>query len=588
MSIVTLTSDGLDIACVKFLHDWSVKLSINYRFPGELTSGLSGREERRPGDEALRLTAGVRLSLEPAEADALRQFFATVGKGWIGIPLWNDVMTGAEWAAGQAIHAPQRLLDLTGDVIVEASAGLEPENLYAPLLVGHIDELPTLELFDDTRADVAFTLFEDSPWAFRIGINSAGTAGLWPSALVPDWTSPPRDVPAHGLTFAPLGEGRERTIDGEERAFRWSQDAEFWLNGRGEVRTLLAFFLASQGQRQPFVAPWWFKPGTATAETPHSTTVRFAADSLALDYFTDADATVRVGVTQLPWEIAGVDGEVPVQPSRIFLYKLTYALPAPVTYRFTNCWRPLTRAADGTYEPRPFKHRELTGTLDLKGNQISIDSFLFASNPLALFHPNIREGRLYLTIYEIETDPINADSATVKWFGEIRSARVTGRKVDAAGVFVGQILNRQLPNVLIGPRCNTRLFSPKCGLDRATFLRTGTFDVSSGLTIDVTTAATDAANTFAHGEIEIGTGAAWEVRTILTSAPISGGQRFTIDWPVRQAAAGQDVAFVRGCDLSAATCTALGNFERFRGHPNRPTTNFSLPAMQTAGAPGKK
>ncbi len=586
MAIVSLTSDGLTIACLFLNHDWSAQLSVSHVFRGTIDAGVSGREGRRPGDEAFRLTAAVHLQLDPAEGTALRQTLATLAEGYVGVPLWNDVLLEADWST--RVYEAERIVDLDSPIILAKDAILTAGRHYAPLLVGHIDELPTITPIDDTHCELSFTVVGDAPWEFRIGINGTASTGLWPSTLVPDWTSSPTDTPEHGLRFDQIGDQRTRTIEGQERAFRWNQEAEFWLTSRTEVRTLLAFFLVSQGQRQPFEQPWWFKPGAATAEAPHSTTVRFANDVVTLDYFTDADATARIKVTQLPWEITGVMGETPVQPARVFLYKITYALPTPVIYRFTSWPRPLTRTSDGTYQPQPFTHRKFTGSTDLRGTQIALDSFLFSGNPLALFHPDIREGRLLLEVREIETDPIDADAAVLKWFGEIKSVRTNGRKLDAAGVFIGQILDRQLPNVLIGPICNTRLFSSRCKLVKAAFDKTGTFAAAADCVLDITTSATDAAGTFAHGSIEIGTGAAWEVRSIVDSTPISGGQRLTVDWPVRQAPVGQAVLFARGCDLQAQTCKDLGNFENFRGHPNRPTVNLSLPTIKPAAAPGKK
>lgn len=586
MPISTLTSDGLSIACLLLQHDWTARLSVAHNFPVNVTRGVSGREGRSPGDEALRFTAAVHLQLEPTDADALRQKLATLGKGFVGIPLWMDQLLEADWST--AIYDPERLIDLTSPAIVNKGSSLTSGHTYAPLLVGHIDELPPLTPLDDQHCELTFTLIGDAPWDLRIGINATGTSGTWPASLVPDWTSSPVDTPEHGLRFEQVGDQRERTIEGEEQAFRWSQEADFWLSSRTEVRTLLAFFLASQGPRMAFDQPWWFKPGTATAETPHTTKARFESNVLTLDYFTDADATAKVKVTQVPWEIAGIVGEVPAQPALIHYYKIVYALPTPVTYRFTSWPRPLARSGDGTYTPAPFRHRKLTGTLDLRGNQLSVDSFIFSGNPLTLFHPDVREAPVYLTVLEGESDPIAPDSAVIKWVGEIKSSRSTGRKLDAACVFIGQILDRQLPNVILGPVCNTRLFSTRCGLVKATFDKTGTFTSVAGNVLTIATAAADTANTFAHGSIEVGSGASWEVRSIVSSAPITGGQEITVDFPVRQVASGQAVLFARGCDLSYTTCKALGNGERFRGHPFRPTTNLSLPVVKAPGAPAKK
>ncbi len=606
MPITALASDGLSIACLHLPPDWSGGLSVSHRFAASIVSGESGREGRRPEAEELTLTAAVRLSLESADAAALRESLAALAGGWVGVPLWPDALPALEWKSSRiydaerldvydpatgipsGIVARATVLGLSDPSFVSIYGGL----MLAPLLVGHIDDLPPITPLDDENGDLVFTVTEDSPWAFRIGINATGTVGTWPATLSPDWSSPPTDAGEHGVKFGRIGETRERTIDGLERAFRWKQEAEFWLTDRTECRTLLAFFVASQGPRKSFASPVWFNPGTPTAATPENTTMRFEDDVLTLDYFTDSDATARVRLTQVPWEIAGVGGETPAQAPRVFLYKITHALPTPQIYRFTNWRRALARTADGTYTPAPFKHREITESLDLRNNTVAIDSFLFTGNPLTLFHPFALEGKMLLTIYEVETDPIDPDAAVMRWIGEIKSTQPNGRKITAAAVFFGGLLEQKIPRVLIGPRCNTRLFSAKCGLVKATFDKTGTFTSAAGCVLTIATAAADAANTFVHGSIEIGAGAAWEVREIIASAPTGGGQLITVDWPFRQAAAGQAVLFARGCDLTGATCRTLGPAgswkDRFRGHEHVPTDNYSLPKMQPLATGGKK
>ena len=85
----------------------------------------------------------------------------------------------------------------------------------------------------------------------------------------------------------------------------------------------------------------------------------------------------------------------------------------------------------------------------------------------------------------------------------------------------------------------------------------------------------------------------WAPWSIIGSAPVAGGQELIVDWPVRQAATGQAVAFYRGCDLTSTTCRAMGDGDaaarrRFRGIPNLPQVNLSLPQMAQPASGGKK
>ncbi len=591
MPVVTLTVATLDIAVLLFPHEWSAALSIAHRFPGSVTAGQSGREGRRPEGEDIRHTLAVHLVNIEAEAQAFRQHLATIGKGWVGVPLWQAQHTGAELAA--AIYAPAYLFNFTTGAVVAGDSVLVADDDYAPLLVGHIDQLPAEAADSAEIADFSFTIVEDSPWGFRIAINEEGEAGTFPEEIQPDWNSGAEEKGERDLVFDQIGSQRERTIDNEESVFRWGQSAPFTLKNAGEIRALLAFFAASEGLRRKFTTPWWFKPGDATAEAPHSTKARFATDTLTIDFHSPAVATCKIGVLQVPWEIEGVEGEEPEQPPRVYLYKFVYALPVPQVYRFTNWPRPLARAGDGTYAPAPMLHRETTDALDVRSNRVVLDSFHFEGNPLTMWQPNRIEAPLLLTIFEAESWPVDPDLAVSIFSGEVKRPKRSSRKIEAPVIFLAGFLEREFPRVRVGPACNTTLFSSRCvGMIRADYEKTGTFTSAVGCQLTIATAAVDAENIFALGTIEIGAGADWEQRQIIASEPTGGGQIITVDWPVRQVAAGQAVVFVRGCDRTAATCRSLGAAgswkNRFRGHEHIPSDNLSLPTMALPSAPGKK
>lgn len=591
MPFLTLNSDGLAIACFLAPHDWAGKtLAISHYFPTDIAAGLSGREARRPQAEAVLLTLGVRITRSKAEAQALRQQLATLGTSWVGVPIWSDQFLGAHaLAPGQRIYAAQRLLDLTAPAIVAADAALSPTHTYAPLVVGHITELPDVMAISGNTARCAFTLTEDSPWAFRLGSVVAPSAAAFP-ALNPDWNTPPKQTPVQGLKFGRIGQQRERTIAQQERALCWSATANFTLTDKTAVATLLGFFIAARGQWAAFTSPLWFAPGAPSAEAPNETTVRFADDTLKLNFTTARAATAEVRLMQLPWEIAGVEGEVPQQPSRIFLYKITHDVPTPQFWRFTNCWRALTRTDDGTYAPAPMEHDVISAGLQVAGEAVTLKSFVFAGNPLALFNPTQLEGRMLLDIFEVAIDPLDADAAELVWSGNIQSAPQTGRTYNAPCAWLGGLMDREGPMVRIGPSCNTWFGSTSCGHNLADFLKAGTLDDADGVTVTVLASDASPANTYAPGKFEVGAGAAYEARSIVASTPVAGGQQFTLAAPLRQLATGQAVAYRRSCGGEQATCIALdptGWRARYRGMNNVPLVDFSLPDF-TPGKTGKK
>lgn len=596
MPFVSLTSDDLTIACFLVEHDWPGQFSVSHFFGGDVAAGLSNRESRRPEGEAMLLSVALKIVAEETDAQALRHTLATLGKGWVGLPLLADQFLGADYAstAARTYHA-QRLIDLTDPLIVAHDATLAPDHIYAPLVVGHITQLPELEPLSGKDAMCSATLTEDSPWEFRVGVHptimAAIVSGTWPASLQPDWQRRPTQAPVHGLKFDRIGLQREQTIAQEERALTWTAEVGFTLTSKAELATLLGFFIASRGTWTPFDAPLWFEPGTPTAEAPHESKLRFADRTLKVEFSTPLVAAARIKFQQVPWEIVGTAGETPQQPPRIFLYQINYLLPEPVVYRFTNCWRPLTRAGDGTYAPAPMEHENIDGGLELRDSPVTLNAFTFEGNPLAMFNPNILEGRLWLRIFEIETDPIDPDQAQLRWAGSISDARQTGRKYAAECSWLGGLMDRQVPNVRLGPQCNTWFLSSRCGHLKSAFLKTGTLLSSSDATIVVTTADAAAAQTYAPGKIEVGTGLAYESRLITASTPVTGGQELTLDRPLRQLATGQAVTYYRSCDRSLARCKELdptGWKGRFRGHPFVPQSNLSLPQLPTDTPSGGK
>ncbi len=600
MPFQTLSSDGLSITCFLVEHDWQTAFTVSHFFPVDIAEGLSARENRAPQAEAMLLSVGLQIWAESDEAQALRQALATVGTAWVGLPLLADSFVGSDYAvAGARVYEAARLIDLTAPAIVDPTAvSLTAGHTYAPLVVGHITQLPQIEPASGTLALCSAVLTEDSPWTFRVGINAAVvatlSAGTWPAALSPDWSSPPTQTPIAGLKFDRIGQQREQTIADQESALRWTCDAGFSLCDKTELATLLGFFLLSRGPWSPFAAPLWYTPGTPTAEAPHATTVRFTDPTLRIEFTTTALASAQVGFTQVPWEIVGTAGETPAQPARIFLYQITYDVPSPVIWRFTNGWRPLTRSGDGTYNPAPIEHDAINSGLDLSSEDTTLNSFLFGSgpadNPLYLFNPDQLEGRLLLRIYEIATDPIAPDSATLVWSGSITDAPQTGRKFAAKGKWLAGLLDREFPAVRIGPICSTYFLSSRCGHLKSTWAKTGALATSSGSVITLTCSDSAAANTYAPGKIEVGSGLTYESRRITASTPVAGGQQLTLDRALRQSVTGQTVTYLRTCDQTKATCQALdptGWKARFRGDPNIPVVNLSLPTSNATPATKK-
>ena len=117
---------------------------------------------------------------------------------------------------------------------------------------------------------------------------------------------------------------------------RWGREVEFLLETRIMIRNLLSFFYKQRGRHGAFNMPLWFQPGTDTPNTPFNTKVRYASDTLAVNYISDAVARCEVRFWQLPSEISPPAGEAAEQPGQAFLYTFTYELPTQQISRYTS------------------------------------------------------------------------------------------------------------------------------------------------------------------------------------------------------------------------------------------------------------
>lgn len=557
--------------------DMGSGVSIAYTVGTTLEEGLGGRESRRPVHEALRLEQTCTFVMEAAAADAFRNDLQNLGTNFVGIPLWVDLLTGNDW--GQRIHEAQYLVRLSNNTLVSGTSTLVGSEYYAPLLVGRLKDKPSYKLFNDTVAEVTITVREDSPWAYRIAPKDSVSISTFPANLAPDWTDVSESW-TDSITFNKLGDGRVTTVDGEEHATKWGQDAQFTFGSRSEIRTMLGFFSAAKGRWAAFTAPLWFRPAASTAATPYTTKARFASDTLTLNFQSGETATTRIALWQVPWEINGVSGETPQQTARAFLYKFTYNLPSPEVTRFTNYEKPLTVSGDGTYATARIEHDAIKYGINLDGGTITLNTDRFSGNPLLRFIPFNAEAKLLLEIRECAPDAPN--SATMVWSGEIVEAEGNGKRIKATGDVFGYVFERKFPRFLMQQDCNVTLYSDACGITKSSYLVNGNISAISSTTLTVTCSATGAEGYYSRGEIWVGSGASLERRMIVASAPASGAQTLTIDRPLTQNTTGASVQFWAGCDGQYSTCAGkFSNATRFRGHPFMPKDNPTLKRVAT-------
>lgn len=594
MATASLAFAGVSVLCLLDLPDWSAGMRIRYACPVEIEEGLTGRENRRAAADSLRLTAMVRYFMDGAEAQALRVALAGLGGGLLGLPLWTDALYGAEWA--DRVHDPEVLINLTSPALVAKGATLNPAHLYAPLLVGRLEDAPEFAAFTGEHATVALRVAEDSAHGFRVGINAAATPGEWPADLVPDWNEPPAERAISGVERQTYGRGRESSLEGTEKAFRWGEEAGFQLASRAELRAMLAFFAASQGPRTPFTQAWWWRPGAPTSTAPHASTVRFASERIDVDYETPVLATARLAFLQTPWEVAGVVGEAPAQAPVAYLYRFTMDLPAsPVVWRFTDWERDLARTEGGavTYLARPIAHDMIAQDYRLADEPTEITSALFSDHPFLRFIARTLEGPLKVEIFSC--DPAAPEAAVLRYSGEVSDVKSDGRRLTAQTTVLAGALDMRVPSFLIQSTCNYAFCGYGCGLAEAAWTFAGTLVSTSGNEVVVSMTANPPGASlvndyFAKAWVAKGSGATYESRDIIRSVDLGGGlQRFTLKRPFSALSAGQAFTFRPYCGGTWAECRdKFGNTINFGGHRHVQTNNPSLPSRQTTQAAGGK
>lgn len=597
---------GHDLALFLPEPNWRTAVEITARLEALVDEGRTGRENRSPRHFVLRLEQSGAWSLPKAETAEIEAALATLGtpttgeRVYVGLPIFPDRLAPAEW--GERIFSAQWVInyDETGYAIYAHNAvpGSPARRWLAPLLVGRLAARPILRALNEDESQFTMKLLERSPWDFRIAPAAEGVVGAdWPAALQANWRELPESATEDVLVYEDVGAGRVEALDGQEGTTRRRQQSLVTLQSRAQIRTLLNFFLARKGRIQSFTAPWLLQPGADLPETPHTTKARFAEDGLRLSFVNQDQANTKVTLLQVPWEIAGVGGETPEQPAVAYFYKFSLQVPGgPVVWRFTNWESNLVRAGDGTYlgdASGLFQHDQITQTIDLSDEPTTIGSWMFADNPLLRVVQRTLDMPLEIEIRR--GNPAAPDAALVVYAGEVANVAAEGRRLSAATIVLGGLLDIKVPGLFFGPTCNYQFCGAGCTLDPVdwTFAGTVASQVGNDLTLNVTINPPAAAlvdDYFAKAWVKKGAGAAFELRQVVRSEDLGGGQqKFTLKKPLRAFVVGDALTFRPYCSGTRGECaTKFANYVNFGGHPHIAPRNLSVPARTPATPTGKK
>ncbi|QYM80295.1 phage BR0599 family protein [Horticoccus luteus] len=599
MSFALCTFGGRDFALLLFTPQVAEdgSLAVTYAFSTQVDMGESGRETREPGHPDLRLKQSCEYLLPTsADAAALRARLATLGDTLVAVPLWIDRLAGAAWA--DRVHTAPLLVRFSDGAIVDGASELDPDQEYAPLLVGRYEEQIEAAPWTDEGAGcrTSIAIVEDAAWDYRVAPVDTVAPGTWPAGLVPTYTGN-IDRGDSGREYVALGAGRERGVEHQEMAFRWGQEAAFKLKSRAEIRLLLATFAAHLGRWRALTMPWWFRPGADTPETPQATRVRFASDSIELSFSGGACAAVKLAFWQVPWEAEPIEDEEPEQAGTAWLYRHKLDVPGgPLFWRYTDYARPITLVEEGddvTYFPAKIEHDKLTHGYMLDDDPSKLKGFVADGHPWMLVVARMLQAPLQIDIFRL-TPEVEGATPVLRYSGEIADVTGKGRSLSATTTVLGGTLDIKVPNFYIQEDCNHDFCSGGCGLviDNWTFTVEVTAIDGAVLHAQVISnppGATLADDFFANGDADKGSGTTYEAVEIVRSVDLGGGeQSLTLARAFTALAVGDTIAIRPNCSGTWAECQRYGNTINYGGHRHVGSDNISVPQPQSQTAGGKK
>lgn len=317
--------------------------------------------------------------------------------------------------------------------------------------------------------------------------------------------------------------------------------------------------------------------------------VRLASDEEDGTFMAEGWLRANLRVVELPREYAAIETGI----TRIWLYDFYAAEPINLHWRYTS-FAADVRADNKLYTAAAITHGSIRETLRAESQTVKVECAYDAAHPLALFLPFPPSVKVSLTIRETSfADP--TDDLTTRFVGRVGAVQDDGEKLVAEVESFGSIFKRQGLRMMIQPDCNHHLFDVNCGVKRTNYeLNTAIVAVSGQSAyppiLQITTPGSPVAdNYYAGGLLEYGTGADYQVRTILKNETLSGLLYLTLNLPLIGAVNGESIRVVKGCDGKIGTCQSVyNNLANFGGFPAVPQRNPALEALDLPVSQGGK
>jgi hypothetical protein len=460
--------------------------------------------------------------------------------------------------------ASQHWLNLnrdTGAYEIDADGG-HPESVG--LLIGALLDHPRKKGTTDQHTKFSVRIEEDSPWESRVEIHELAQA-TWD--FPPNWITEPEEAARWLLRRRRIGQGRRFARSGTDGIAKRTQHAKFTFESDEAIRRALTFWAGKRGPHAPFAMQRFQRPGWDGVPGNEPTMqARFAEEALTLEFAAPAVAHATIGFDQ---DLILAGGQPTQQrPSRAYLYKVWWE--GGVTVKAWTDWARSYTHAGVDYLPNVVEHKSSTEVLGNVGaNEWELLVYDHDGNPLRAFGRLAIERRLLVEIREC--DPAIADTATLIFSGEIKSAPNVGRIYTARAALFGGALKHMIPQHYCQQGCNNTLGDDLCAVDIEALKVPGAVAVINGTTIDVTCGSAEAADYYALGFAVFGAGDDLEVRYVVRSEPIVGGQRLTLHRPLWSSIVTTAVDLYPGCDQQyEGGCARYNNQGRYFGSPWKP------------------
>jgi uncharacterized phage protein (TIGR02218 family) len=313
--------------------------------------------------------------------------------------------------------------------------------------------------------------------------------------------------------------------------------------------------------------------------------VRLAADLEQAESIGVNQEQCTLRVVELPLEYTAI--ETGQQPVYLYHFWADYG-GTTVHWRLTSFQRNITSHGN-LFTSSPITHGALRKTLRGQSEEVELRATYEAGQPLAEFFPVVLARPLWVEI--LEAPYANPDAATVLFTGKVGAPRKQGMEITARARSLLDALTRQLPAMLIGPRCNYQLFEPNtCRVNPLAHENTVTLQSLNANQVVVSgTFASQDDNYFALGHIITGTGAHLEVRDVLQSTYSAGVHTLWLAAPLRHAVPAQAARLYPGCGKTPDVCRdKFANFVNYGGHPSVPVLSLNVRAMPPDTANGNK